>query len=149
VYLPPLRERSDFEAIVKNMLKNPLENAQNPSNRLWIAHGLLSKMKQYNWPGNLRQLASVLRTARAMLDPHENEIDWHHLPDDLLEELREPVPDSPLSAPSSSGHNLQALEKIAIEQALQASQGNISQAARTLGISRQTLYRKILPQSPR
>ena len=150
VFLPPLRERSDFEAIVKNMLKNPLENAQNPSNRLWIAHGLLSKMKQYNWPGNLRQLASVLRTARAMLDPHENEIDWNHLPDDIVQELTESQPNTQApSTPPATTQNLQTLEKIAIEQALQASQGNISQAARTLGISRQTLYRKILPQSPR
>ena len=107
-------------------------------------------MKQYNWPGNLRQLASVLRTASAMLDPHENEIDWNHLPDDIVQELTESQPNTQApSTPPATTQNLQTLEKIAIEQALQASQGNISQAARTLGISRQTLYRKILPQSPR
>jgi transcriptional regulator of acetoin/glycerol metabolism len=143
VFLPPLRERSDFEAIVKNMLKNP-------ANRLWVEQSLLSKMKQYHWPGNLRQLASVLRTASAMLDPHENEIDWNHLPDDIVQELTESQPNTQApSTPPATTQNLQTLEKIAIEQALQASQGNISQAARTLGISRQTLYRKILPQSPR
>ncbi len=89
-----------------------------------------------------------------MLDPHEDVIDWHHLPDDLLEELREPAAPTPPpsslhsknSQHSQSAQNLQTLEKVAIEQALQASQGNISQAARALGISRQTLYRKILPR---
>ena len=147
VYLPSLRERSDFEAIVRNMLKNP----QNPSNRLWIEQKLLSKMKQYHWPGNLRQLASVLRTASAMLDPHETQIDWQHLPDDLQQELTESATDetSPTAAQSAastiatSGKNLHTLEKEAIEKALEASQGNISQAARMLGISRQTLYRKM------
>ena len=148
VYLPSLRERSDFEAIVRNMLKNP----QNPSNRLWIEQKLLSKMKQYHWPGNLRQLASVLRTASAMLDPHETQIDWQHLPDDLQQELTESAIDetSPTAAQSAAastittrGKNLHTLEKEAIEKALEASQGNISQAARMLGISRQTLYRKM------
>lgn len=52
VFLPPLRERSDFEEIVRNILRNAPHS-------LRIAQSLLLKMKQYNWPGNLRQLASL------------------------------------------------------------------------------------------
>jgi transcriptional regulator of acetoin/glycerol metabolism len=47
-----------------------------------------------------------------------------------------------ISAPDDS-HNLGELSRVAIRQALDASRGNMSQAARRLGISRQTLYRKL------
>ena len=49
----------------------------------------------------------------------------------------------PAVALPSSGQSLQALSHAAIAQALQAACGNVSQAARQLGISRQTLYRKL------
>jgi len=68
-------------------------------------------------------------------------IDWPHLPYDLLDELaaeaEKKMPDSSLP------HNLQALSLAVIQQTLQDSHGNVSAAARCLGISRQTLYRKI------
>lgn len=56
-----------------------------------------------------------------MLDAHEDCIDWQHLPDDLVEDL----------------------SRVAIRVALESSCGNMAQAARRLGISRQTLYRKL------
>ena len=83
-----------------------------------------------------------------MLDAHEHEISWSHLPDDLTEDLTasERVVTSwcePRTLAPEMSHNLQALSRAAIEQALQSSQGNMSQAAKKLGISRQTLYRKL------
>ena len=113
-----------------------------------LAPELLQRLSQHAWPGNLRQYANVLRTAGAMLDPHEHDISWHHLPDDLAEDLAaaEGFVTSrcaPLATAPELSHNLQALSRAAIDQALQSSHGNMSQAAKMLGISRQTLYRKL------
>ncbi|MFH2135372.1 MAG: sigma-54-dependent Fis family transcriptional regulator [Pseudomonadota bacterium] len=135
VNLPALRERNDFQALTERILSE-----QSPQRHICIAPTLLAQLSQHRWPGNIRQYANVLRTASAMLDAHEDCIDWHHLPEDLIEEL---------SAPPSSERALQAPQKLkdlsqaAIRQAMEDNHGNVSAAARQLGISRQTLYRKL------
>jgi transcriptional regulator of acetoin/glycerol metabolism len=103
-------------------------------------------MEIHTWPGNLRQLASVLRTASAMLDSHEDAIGWQHLPDDIAEDLNSKPPSLAKMTVSRTA-NLEDLENSAIQQALESSQGNVSRAARILGISRQTLYRKMAQTS--
>ena len=138
VQLPALRERSDFAALTAQMLKD-----FNPSREVQIAPALHQRFSQCDWPGNLRQYANVLRTASAMLDDHEGWIKEVHLPDDIIETLLA-LDDAPAQTPLvNQRHNLEALSRQAIHQALQDSTGNMSQAARSLGISRQTLYRKL------
>jgi transcriptional regulator of acetoin/glycerol metabolism len=137
IQLPPLRERTDFQALTHRLLAG-----LNPDRSIHINTELLRKMEVHTWPGNLRQLASVLRTASAMLDSHEDAIGWQHLPDDIAEDLTIQTQSlTKMSGPRTA--NLEDLEKNAIQQALESSQGNVSRAARTLGISRQTLYRKM------
>jgi len=85
----------------------------------------------------------VLRTASAMLDLHENQIDWQHLSDDLVEELTAIPQQIPPLITGNTPQNLEELSRAAIRQAMEGSNGNISEAARRLGISRQTLYRKL------
>ena len=133
--LPALRERNDFPALVGKLLEDLF-----PGGNLHLAPELLARLAGYRWPGNLRQLASVLRTAVAMLDPDEERIDWRHLPDDLVDELNRPAP---RQAAATAPQSLDQLSRQAIEQALADSRGNVSAAARRLGISRQTLYRKL------
>ena len=135
--LPALRERNDFAALTARML-----DEFNPGRDVSLAPQLLQKMQAYAWPGNLRQLASVLRTASAMRDDDESQIDFHHLADDIQEALVQTgAPLASRNAPAPA--NLRAMSEQAVAQALQSSRGNISLAARTLGISRQTLYRKL------
>jgi transcriptional regulator with PAS, ATPase and Fis domain len=147
VLLPPLRERSDFAVLTTRLLAD-----LNPGRVVQVVPELLRRLGQYTWPGNLRQYANVLRTASAMLEPHEAQIDWMHLPDDVQEDLTAllPMDVSPvqvlslvLPASAAPSHNLQALSQAAIRAALENCGGNISQAAKCLGISRQTLYRKL------
>ena len=138
VTLPALRERSDFQALTERMLA-----CLNPERDINLAPDLLAQLSRHPWPGNLRQYSNVLRTASAMLDRHEYQIDWRHLSDDMIAELTA-IPESvvePVIAASSQ--NLEELSRSAIRQALECSSGNISEAARRLGISRQTLYRKL------
>lgn len=136
VELPPLRERGDFEALAARMLAD-IE----PARPLHMAPALLAQLAGHGWPGNLRQCASVLRTACAMLDPHEDCLQWQHLPDDFQAELAQTARSGPRldAAPQS----LDELSRSAVRQALENCRGNVTQAARMLGISRQTLYRKL------
>ena len=135
--LPALRERSDFAALTSQLLKQWGEPVA-----LHIDPELLQALGRYRWPGNLRQYSNVLRTAVAMLDAHETCISWLHMPDDLVDELQtlsQDLPDYPEPPPQ----NLQQLSQKAIEHALENARGNVSAAARQLGISRQTMYRKL------
>lgn len=135
--LPALRERSDFAALTSQLLKQWGEPVA-----LHIDPELLQALGRYRWPGNLRQYSNVLRTAAAMLEAHETCISWLHMPDDLVDELQtlsQDLPDYPEPPPQ----NLQQLSQKAIEHALENARGNVSAAARQLGISRQTMYRKL------
>ncbi len=143
VQLPALRERSDFHALTQSLLAE-LEGAAG----VYLDPALLQALSRYHWPGNLRQYSNMLRTAVALLEPGERCISWAHLPDDLWPQMRA----TPLSSPPDSHvdtattHNpvdWQTLSRHALEQALQQHQGNVSAAARQLGISRQTVYRRL------
>ena len=138
VLLPALRERTDFSALTDRLLAS-----LNPERDVHLAPELLDRLGRYPWPGNLRQYSSMLRTASAMLGPDEDCIDWPHLPDDLTEELQAAAQPVPAPVVPREPQNLQEMSQAAIRQALESSRGNISLAARTLGISRQTLYRKM------
>ena len=151
VQLPALRERTDFAALTEQLLAD-LATEQGLPHPVQVAPDLLQRLAAHPWPGNLRQYASVLRTACAMLAEGEDTLGWEHLGDDIVQALQTAAP--PLSArlpglttarpvPAAAVLSLQELSSAAIDQALQSARGNVSQAARQLGISRQTLYRKL------
>ena len=132
--LPALRERADFAALTQRMLEE-FASGQD----LQIAPDLRNALQAYRWPGNLRQYSRVLKTAVALLDSHETVIDWAHMPDDLAATLQQSA-NRPADTPAQ---NLEQLSRKAIGLALENARGNVSAAARQLGISRQTLYRKL------
>lgn len=155
--LPPLRQRTDFAALCRNLLRE-----FSPHSLVHIDSEVLSAMQLYAWPGNLRQLSHVLRAAAALLDEGQTEIGWEHLSQDLVNDLRRlpaqigdpqqhdkfvvgTVAESVMMAQCQKNlvPNLQQSTWQLIQQALQESKGNVSAAARNLGISRQTLYRKL------
>ncbi|MFZ4878834.1 sigma-54-dependent Fis family transcriptional regulator [Janthinobacterium sp. Mn2066] len=135
VKLPPLRERTDLETVVKKILAT-----EAPGIRYTLAPELLRLFHRHQWPGNLRQLTNLLRTAIVMAD-EEQEINLRHMPDDFLDDIAS-APMQDTTTPGSASR-LEALEHSAIVEALAAHGGNVSAAARTLGISRNTIYRKL------
>jgi transcriptional regulator of acetoin/glycerol metabolism len=145
VQLPALRERDDFQALTTQILRR-----SSPDVAVSVDLNLLKKLRAHSWPGNLRQYSNVLGTAVAMLDAGEKCIDMQHLPDDIVEEMMLFANTHNVSSLAKEvikdvePQNLEHLERNAIERALADSGGNMSQAARSLGISRQTLYRKIV-----
>ena len=140
--LPPLRERSDLQHLLECELRTLM-----PTRPICIAPGLLPAMQAYRWPGNLRQLFNALRTACALLDDVDNTITWSHLPDDLLQALQQPLAgrdDATGTALNAApAANLRTQSRQAIERAVEQCAGNMSEAARLLGISRNTLYRRL------
>jgi len=135
--LPALRERSDFQALLSRLLDELA-----PGRRIALDTRLGAALADYPWPGNIRQLVNVMRTACALLDPEEDRITWTHLPDDLAADLRKPTLPTTLRSVTAS-ENLRALSDAAIARAIALSHGNMTEAARRLGISRNTLYRRI------
>ncbi len=134
--LPALRERSDLAALVRRELRRLA-----PEKEVDVEPELMAALRGYRWPGNLRQLSSVLRTACALLEPHEVRIGWEHLCDDLAVQLRAPAGEA--APPASEAQDLRSLSRAAIDRAVAECQGNLSEAARRLGISRNTLYRRL------
>ncbi|WP_114809044.1 sigma-54-dependent Fis family transcriptional regulator [Paraburkholderia kururiensis] len=157
VKLPPLRERTDLEAVVLKMLHHESQQAGRlPSDApLTVADDVMTLFTQCTWPGNFRQLANLLRTAAAMVD-EDGEIRREHLPDDFFDDLRNPRPGLAQGVASSQdqhqgnvqviplrGARLQDVEAQAIAAAVAQHGGNVSAAARALGVSRNTIYRKL------
>jgi len=133
--LPPLRERSDLSALVASMLRELA-----PGREMQLAPDIATAFTRFRWPGNLRQLSNVLRTACALVGDDESLIEWAHLPDDVAEELVvHPAP----RAVQDSDTDLRLQAARCVQEAVRTSNGNMSEAARRLGISRNTLYRKL------
>lgn len=132
VSLPALRERGDFPALVRRMLD---EECGRPG--LTLSALALAILQRHPWPGNLRQLRNALRLAVAMLGEEDGCLRPEHLPPDIVE-------DGAVQVPSGDRlRGLRAAEAQLVRDAVARHDGNISAAARELGITRTTLYRKL------
>ena len=130
INLPPLRQRSDREALIDRLVAE-----QDPAATL--SPDARTRVLAYSWPGNLRQLHSVVQTALALRRPGMP-VTLEDLPDFLLD-----TDTGQASADADAVTDLRAVEQRHIREALVDHGGNVSRAARALGISRSTLYRRI------
>lgn len=135
VTLPSLRERSDIERIIDKLHRKYRVSPQ------LIEASLLAKMLGYHWPGNLRELDNLMQVV-CLMSEGEQELNWGHLPDNLQQTLaKEQVSTGLVTAPLNN--ELQTLVNANIIACYAKFQGNVSQCAKHLGISRNTLYRKL------
>jgi transcriptional regulator of acetoin/glycerol metabolism len=97
---------------------------------------------QHPWPGNIRQLHNVLRTALALADG--TPISELHLTQDFIDEIESAgqTETRPEALPLNN-QNLDDVTTNAIVKAMKQHSGNVSAVARQLNISRNTLYRKL------
>jgi transcriptional regulator of acetoin/glycerol metabolism len=103
---------------------------------------------EYSWPGNIRQLRNAVRTASALC--RDGIIRASNLPQEILDTETRPAPaaapaaEAPgAAAEGSPSAALREAECAALLRELERMRWNISRTAQTLGISRNTLYRKI------
>jgi transcriptional regulator of acetoin/glycerol metabolism len=127
VTLPPLREREDKAALIDQLLAE--EAGDRP---LRLGEEARARLLAYPWPGNVRQLRTVLRTLAALCEDEAIGVD------DLPEEIRRAA-----VAPATTPAPLDAAERQALLAALDQQRWHMTRAAAHLGISRNTLYRKL------
>jgi len=128
--LPPLRDRpEDIAPLAEFYLKQFRKKYNRPVTD--ISSALIKKMQQYNWPGNIRELQHAIE--RAVILSQEKTLQ----PDDLFLKSAGGQP------ASATGFDLEDMEKNMIIQALKRFNGNITDAARELGLSRAALYRRM------
>jgi len=141
VKLPPLRERTDLETVVNKILSTDAGGK-----RYTVAPELMQLFLRHKWPGNFRQLTNLLRTAVVMAGD-ETQIDMQHMPDDFLDDMRQIQTQTPVAAAAAplpcAGASLEDMELNLIVRTLEAHGGNVSATARALGVSRNTIYRKM------
>ena len=136
--LPPLRERfDDLHLLVTHFIKR--YNDKFDREILGVSDNVMNLFRAYNWPGNIRELEHVIE--RAIILCTSNIISVNDLPDAVLHDSRHVTTvTSEVNAPPSSETTRQQLT---IEEALVRAGGNKTRAAKLLGISRWTLYRKL------
>ncbi|MFA8449635.1 MAG: sigma-54-dependent transcriptional regulator [Bacteroidales bacterium] len=136
IYLPPLRERlQDIDDLV-NYFIDKYVRKYDLGEKYIVDSSAFDALRNYSWPGNVRELEHVVE--RALILTEGNTIKSFDLPaqeSNFNFGVNEDENDFSL--------NLEELEKKAIKEALRKHQGNLSQAARELGLGRTTLYRKI------
>jgi len=130
IRVPPLREhREDIPELVRHFLEQLSMEYRRP---LSVTPAALEKLCEYHWPGNIRQLKSVLEHAAAMTGAEILDVGVISLPSVALSAKKDELP-----------LNLEELEAWAIRQALRRHHGVVLHAAKELGIHRDTLTIKM------
>jgi PAS domain S-box-containing protein len=133
-YLPPLRERQEDIPLLVNHCLARL-NAKYQKKVRGVDPKVMNLFLHYAWPGNIRELERVLEYAFVF-------VKGAVITKDLLPDLESPRPKTP--APPAHLHQQRwDSERVIIQNALQKARGNREAAARVLGISRSSLWRKM------
>ncbi|MGB5926827.1 MAG: helix-turn-helix domain-containing protein, partial [Cyclobacteriaceae bacterium] len=139
IILPPLRERGGDLALLAEHYLNHYSNKYNKDVHS-VSPAALKRMEKYNWPGNVRELQHAVE--RAVIMSQSNVLQ----PEDFFFNARQ--------GESSGGdqndeniqldqYHLEDVEKILIRKVMKKHNGNITQAATELGLTRSSLYRRL------
>jgi two-component system nitrogen regulation response regulator NtrX len=138
--VPPLRERrDDVPELVEHFIARYAGELGKPPKR--VAPEVMEQLRAYSWPGNVRELRNLVE--RMMIMVPGDEIELRDLPPQLRSETPDPVRDLLDGDSLSLRQARAAFEKHLIERRLEACGGNVAHTARTLGVERSSLYRKM------
>jgi DNA-binding NtrC family response regulator len=130
IQLPPLRERvADIVPLAEHFMQLYRDKYKRPVNALH--ESLVPQLQQYDWPGNIRELQHAIE--RAVILSQGKML----MPKDVF--VKSPAKEQDLD----TGYNLEEMERNIINQAMKKCNGNITEAARELGLSRAALYRRL------
>lgn len=132
ICLPPLHERiEDIPSLVDHFLKIYCKKYHKPLKKLSSA--TLKRLEKYHWPGNVRELQHAIERAIIMSESQVLQ------PSDFFFPTRETKGEDM----AFEDYNLEGIEKLAIHKAISKHGGNITHAAKELGLSRASLYRRM------
>lgn len=128
IHLPPLRKRmNDLPALVDYLLRSLGSTAAA------LSDDIMKMLFDYAWPGNIRELKNILERA-LLLTPHGTTIRQAHFSS---------LTNSRLHLPTPNLHTVQEIEEAHIRVVLNQMGGDVESAAKSLNISRATLYRRL------
>lgn len=132
IHLPPLRERQDdISLLADHFVKIYSEKYRKPQKK--IAPSTYKKLSKYSWPGNIRELQHAIE--RAIIMSEGNVL----MPDDFFFLVQK----ADNQNEAADNLNLDDVEKNVILRAINKHSGNISKAAKELGLTRASLYRRL------
>ncbi|MEE2992123.1 MAG: sigma-54 dependent transcriptional regulator [Gemmatimonadota bacterium] len=135
IHLPSLEERpEDIPSLIDHFLKVYARKYNKPPMR--IHKETIKKLEAYSWPGNVRELQHALERALIMSDGPILQ------PSDFFLSMSENISDREEGVAFDS-YNLDEVDKTVIRKVLSNHQGNVSKAARELGLTRTSLYRRM------
>lgn len=130
IHIPPLRERlEDISLIADHFLHIYRKKYNKPEMK--ISSEAYKKLKKYNWPGNIRELQHIIE--RTIIMSNSNVLNASDFVLNISER----------NTNIQNNLNLEEIEKLTIEKALQKHNFNVSAAAKELGLGRTTMYRKM------
>ncbi|HHX8491556.1 TPA: sigma-54-dependent Fis family transcriptional regulator [Vibrio diabolicus] len=133
IELPRFEERDDKQQLIENIHRRHAESEQQ------LCPHLLSLLLSYSWPGNLRELDSLIKVS-ALMAQGEETLELAHVPTHLSKKLSQAQDVITSAEPTLE---LRATVEDKLLKTYQANQGNISKTSRMLGVSRNTIYRKL------
>jgi transcriptional regulator of acetoin/glycerol metabolism len=136
IELSPLRQRPDRAQLVDELWNSLGARAR----RISLTPECREQLVSYEWPGNFRQLVGCLRAMLALCDPGDS-LNLDALPPDVRHGVK--IADKVASPRGKTQPTLETIAATAMQDALRAAKGNVSLAARQLGVSRSTLYRRM------
>ena len=137
IVLPPLRERrTDVPLLVEHFLRKYSDGRRSKP----VREEALKMLMAYDWPGNVRQLESVLE--RAVLLSEGEELGPEDLPAAVRAGISTTADPIAIEIPDA-GIDIEAVERSLIVKALEKAQGNVTRAARLLGLTRRTLQYRL------
>ncbi|WP_158555787.1 sigma-54-dependent Fis family transcriptional regulator [Peribacillus glennii] len=132
IEVPPLRDRKeDIPELFSYLLKKICDRLGLKA--MDFDHTILTYLKSYQWPGNIRELENYIE--RAVVLAQRKTITVEHFPKKIIQKT--------VFQDSEELSTLEVVERQSIKQALDTFEGNISKASKMLGITRKTLYKKI------
>ncbi|MCX5810908.1 MAG: sigma-54 dependent transcriptional regulator [Proteobacteria bacterium] len=133
IHVPPLRDRKDDIPILFNFFLDEYSRKFG-KDKIQASRDVIEFLKQYSWPGNVRELENEAERLVALAYNDTITVD------DFSENLREPAIRSVLEQKNLS---IKKAEELLIKNALKEAGGNKTKAARTLGLSREGLRKKL------
>ncbi|RSD31835.1 sigma-54-dependent Fis family transcriptional regulator [Vibrio pectenicida] len=131
VRLPTLKQRKDKAQLIESIHAQYRKQAQK------ISKPVMERLMAYLWPGNIRELDNFIKVAALMADDSA-EIEFKHLPQQWQQSLQ-----SVSLVRESPSTDLNTTLNETVLDVYKSNQGNISKVARELGVSRNTVYRKL------
>lgn len=132
IHLPPLRERrEDIPLLIEHFLQ--MNKRKYNKHQLVISDETVNRLTYYSWPGNVRELQHAIERAVILSDDNLLQTGDFFLSRKSGSEFNE----------SFESYNLEEVEKNIIKRVLTKNEGNISKAAKELGLTRTSLYRRL------